>query len=180
MLLNRTLSLRAQRRLCYSAASLCVVLAAVLWGWLAWPESPPDLMPASAPRVAVRPAALVAVPADVEVRRLAMRPLRRPLVDPPPVAKTSQPKRTGNASKSKAAARVARLRWRLVGTVLEAEHSTAILIDPSGQIRVIREGEALPKTPDATLVKVEQNRAVVALGKRRVELRLPRVSEAGQ
>ncbi len=180
MLLNRTLSLRTQRRLCYGAASLCVVVAAVLWGWLAWPESPQDLPPASGPRVAVRPTSLVPVPSDTEVRRLAMRPLRRPLVDPPPVAKTSQPKRTGNASKSKTTARVARLRWRLVGTVVEAEHSTAILIDPSGQIRVIREGEALPRTSGATLVKVEQSRIIVALGKQHVELRLPRGSGTGE
>ena len=180
MLLNRTLSLKAQRRLCYGAASLCVVLAAGLWGWLAWPESPQDLTPASGPRVAVRPAALVPVPSDSQVRRLAMRPLRRPLVDPPPVTKTSQPKRTGSASKSKTAARTARLRWRLVGTVLEAEHSTAILIDPKGQIRVVREGEALPETPRATLVKVERGQVVVTLGTRRVELRLPGESGAGQ
>ncbi len=180
MLLNHTLSLRAQRRLCYSAASLCVVVTAVLWGWLAWPESPQDFPPASGPRVAVRPTALVPVPSDAEVRRLAMRRLRQPLVDPPPVAKTSQPKRTGSASKSKMATRAPRLRWRLVGTVLEAQHSTAILIDPRGQIRVVREGEPLPETPRATLVKVERSQVVVALGTRRVELRLARESGADQ
>jgi type II secretory pathway component PulC len=88
------------------------------------------------------------------LQRLASLNLRQPLFDPPPPAPQPPPTKTPLAIK-------------LAGTILEAEHSLAILQLPDGKTELKAVGE---QCGGATIVRIEQDCVTVSYDGQTVQL----------
>lgn len=92
------------------------------------------------------------------------RQLRRPLVDPPPATTTPAASPTRPAPQ---------LQIRLVGTILEAGRSMAMLTTPAGSIEVRGIGETVGEPPaDAEVLDIGLNKAVLRYRGQSVTLEL--------
>lgn len=149
-------------RLLLRAVGFGLLTAAV--GVAAWAAREPRVAvtePALAPRAASRIEAAPAVPRLEELAAVWSRPLRRSLVELPARqaadtagAKPPRGRKGGGTAQGEP--------LRVVGTVLEAGRSVAILMDASGAIHVRQTGETLGEPlAGAVVEKVERQRVVL-------------------
>ncbi len=107
---------------------------------------------------------LVNVDVDQPSSSIDFQPLRRPLYDPPPpkpkVKPSPPPAPVVNKPPPPTAA--PRLEITLVGTIIEANNSLAIVADAAGEFDVKGEGQSLELSPEGiTVAKIESERVTV-------------------
>ena len=142
------MDITTQRRILTAAAGGLIVgaVAAIGWSVSGIDTSSPVIDGGQQGR------AQAAIPAAVKSpsfeRRMAAKPLRAPLYDPPPA-----PAPTKKQSVPAAPPRQSKLDLTLVGTIIEKNGSVAILSDASGEFDVKGIGELLELTPPGVTVE---------------------------
>lgn len=141
------MDITTQRRFLTGAAGGLLVGTAAAIGWSLSGIDTPSPLSDVGQQGRVQPATPAIVKSQSFEQRMAARPLRAPLYDPPPapVPTKEQP--------VPAAPPQPQLDLTLVGTIIEENRSIAILSDASGQFDVKGIGESLELTPPGVTVE---------------------------
>lgn len=155
------MNITTQRR-CLNALTTAMIAGACGGGYWAVSEINTDTSMSSARRV-VQTKPFLPVENDQQMtdKSIAMRSLRGPLYDPPPMA--SRPPTSAPRPQPPPQPRtppVARLNLRLVGTIIDADRSVAIVSDSSGKLDVKSRGETLELSPAGITIDAITSQAV--------------------
>lgn len=155
------MNITTQRR-CLNGLTAAMIAGACGGGYWAVSEIDAGGTTSSARRDATIDASL---PVDNDKQKpdssVAMRSLRGPLYDPPPVApRPPTPAPRPQPPPQPRTPPVARLDVRLVGTIIDADRSVAIVSDSSGKLDVKSRGETLELSPAGITIDAIDSQAV--------------------
>lgn len=155
------MNITTQRR-CLNALTAAMIAGACGGGYWAVSEIDVKASPSSAgPVVQMAPVPMDSDNQQASNMSIAMRSLRGPLYDPPPIASRPQtPPPRPPAPPQPRTPPVARLDVQLVGTIIDADRSVAIVSDASGKLDVKSRGETLELSPAGIIIDAIDSQAV--------------------
>ena len=171
-----------QRR-CLGVTAACLTAATVgAVGWsLRGIEGDVTVVPSSPPTMTLDESPIEPIDPTFD-KAIAARALRRPLFDPPPPpppAPEPKPEPKPKVVEKPSTPRPPALEVTLVGTIIEAEQSLAIVADANGDFDVKGIGESLELSPQGiTIETIEPERVTLSFQGRESTIELDRSAAA--